>query len=403
MRPVIQAQKRLAFVVPRFEEGIAGGAETLIGNLAVRAQAQGHQVKVLTTCARDNRSWENYFEPGRVTEFGLPVERFLVDERDLDSWIPKQIAICEGMHLSVDDQLDWMAESVNSSALYRYIEENVDNHDAFFFGPYLFGTTFWGSLIHPERSYLIPCLHDEHYAYTDVIKSMFRQVSGALFNAIPEQQLAERIYGAIPGGEVGMGFVVPEAGFVKGLTPFFSDLFPYLLYVGRKETGKNVQLLIDYFISGKESGTLPQELKLVIVGGGDFSDLERPAATSREDIVDLAHVSEVDKQRLIKHAQLLVQPSVNESFSIVLMEAWAVGTPVLVHGDCAVTRHHVIESNGGLYFADVNEFCAVVSECHASSVLRDTLALSGKEYLVEKYSWDAVMERFNMIVESLLQ
>ncbi len=395
--------RKFAFVVPRFAEDIAGGAETLVGTLASHVAEQGDYVEIFTTCARDNRSWENHYQPGDDRAFGLRVKRFAVDERDLDSWVPLQIRLHEGLSLTVDEQLEWMTHSVNSSALYHHIAEVADQFDALFFAPYLFGTTFWGSLIRPEKSILIPCLHDESYAYTDIISSMFRQVRGALFNAVPEMHLAKKLYGEIAGGEVGMGFEMFNESKIASLNTYFSDSSPYLLYLGRKETGKNAQLLVDYFIEGKEAGHIDDGLKLVVAGGGDFSDLHRPEALNRSDIVDIGHVSEEDKQRLIKHALVLCQPSVNESFSIVLMEAWRLGTPVLVHADCSVTRWHVVESNGGLYFASARELAESLSRMLQDSELRESMAVSGKAYTAGRYSWPAVIDRFNRVTEEMLE
>ena len=393
---------RYAFVVPRFGEGIAGGAETLTAELASRLKARGNKVEVFTTCARDNRSWANEYPPGDALEFGVPVKRFAVDERDLEVWIPKQISISEGMNLPLEDQLQWMAHGVNSAGLYRHIAEHAQNFDALFFAPYLFATTFWGSLICPQRSYLIPCLHNEHYAYTDVVQSMFRQVGGALFNAEPERELAQRLYGEVRGGEVGMGFDPPSADEAAGLKPYFAERFPYVLYVGRKETGKNVQLLIDCFISFKAQGLGPKNLCLVVAGGGSFEDLHRPQALRRGDVIDLNHVSETDKKRLITHAAMLCQPSTNESFSIVIMEAWQLGTPVLVHADCAVTRHHATESGGGLYFGSEADFCGVLKRLLEDASLCKSLAEAGRKYVLDRYSWRAVLERFDGVMNELL-
>jgi len=398
----VRIARSYAFVVPRYGRAIAGGAETLVANLATRVAARGDRVEVWTTCARDNRSWANEFPAGTTVEDGVTVRRFPVDARDLERWIPRQIQINDGMALPLEDQLEWMSESVNSGALYEHIEAHGASFDALFFAPYLFGTTFWGSLIHPQRSYLIPCLHDEHYAYTEVIQSMFRQVAGALFNAAPERDLARSLYGDIAGGEVGMGFEpVPEEE-IRELTPFFSEGAPYLLYVGRKETGKNVQLLIDYFTEGKRARTIPESLRLVIAGAGSFEDLHRPGALTRDDIVDLVHVSEEEKRRLIRHAVALCQPSTNESFSIVIMEAWLLGIPVMVHAKCPVTRHHAIESGGGLYFSDAADFGLVVGELMSNEPLRRAMGESGCAYVRRRYDWAAVLGRFDAVVEDLL-
>jgi hypothetical protein len=247
---------KFCFVPPRYFDGIAGGAETLMGGLAHALQSRGDSVEILTTCAKDNRTWANEFEAGESVVNGIKVTRFEVDERDLERWIPIQCALHEGSQVSADDQITWMAESVNSKAMYAHIARRAHEFDAIFFGPYLFGTTFWGSLIAPEKSILIPCLHDESYAYQEVIASMFRQVRGCLFNAEPEMYLARSLYGDIRGGVVGMGFEMPSTQSVESLPPYFESRFPYILYLGRKETGKNVHRLIDYFCSAKSDGLI---------------------------------------------------------------------------------------------------------------------------------------------------
>ncbi len=384
----------LAFVVPRIFEGIAGGVETLVGELSRRLAGAGHRVEIFTTCAKDHRTWANEFPEGPSQEFGVTVRRFPVDRRNLDVWIPRQIAISKGERLSLDDQILWLDHGVNSRAMYEAIVRAAPGFDALFFAPYLFSTTIYGSLLVPEKSYLIPCLHNESYAYVDVVKSMFKKTAGSMFNSAAEMELARSLYGNIKGAEVGMGFVPHAEAAVHELRPFFKDNKPYILYLGRKETGKNVQVLIDYFIQAKDAGLWQEDVQLVIAGGGSFDDLHRPRAKTRSDIIDIAHVSEEEKRRLVRHALVLCQPSTNESFSIVLMEAWLLDVPVLVHGECAVTKDAVRKSGGGLYFENAGDFAAIMSTLLADSELRATLAKSGGDFVKDYYAWDAVLARF---------
>lgn len=391
--------RKFAFVLPRFGLG-SGGAETLIGAIAKKLSDRGDSVTILTTCAKDNRSWENDWAPGKYEEDGLIVNRYPVDKRDLNVWIPNQISIHEGLNPGLNAQLDWLQESVNSSELYSYIAQNADDFDSIFFGPYLFGTTFWGSLIRPDKSILVPCLHDENYSYLETIGAMFRLVKGCVFNAKPEMELAERLYGQIRGGVVGMGF---EELDTEDAPAYFKDDTQYFLYLGRKETGKNAHKLIDSFILAKEAGLITESVKLAFCGGGSFSDLLRPEALKREDIVDIGYLTESEKRGLIKHATALVQPSRNESFSIVLMEAWLLGVPVIVDSQCAVTREHVIESNGGLYYSDYKEFGAVAKTLLNDPVLRKQLGQSGKDYVNKVYTWPSVLNRFDAVVGEILE
>jgi glycosyltransferase involved in cell wall biosynthesis len=401
MLKTVDSQKKLAFVAPRCGQDIAGGVETLFGKLAERLALTGYNVEILSTCAKDNRSWENFYPEGISHEFGVTIRRFKVDQRDLESWIPKQIRVQDGFLLSIEDQLEWMAESVNSRGLYQYLLDHGQEYDAIFFGPYQFGTTFWGSMIHPERSFLFPCLHAEVYAEIDVIRAMIKNCAGLIYNANAEKELAEHYYGELKGGVVGMGFEFDKIP--NSSQPYFLEQFPYVLYLGRKETGKNVHNLIDYFVGAKNKELLPKELKLVIAGAGDFSDLFRDSALERDDVIDIKHVTEIEKSALIKNCLCLCQPSLNESFSIVIMEAWIQGAAVLVHGHCAVTKEHVVNSGGGLYFDSELEFAECCKLLLSEPETKSLLAIAGKEYVQAVYNWDAVLERFEGVLEGLLK
>ena len=412
--------RSFAFVLPRFGEGIVGGAETLMGQLARALAARGDRVEVFTTCARDNRSWDNHFPAESSVQYGVLTHRFPVDGRNLEIWIPHQIAISQGRELTIDQQLEWLQQGVNSTELYAALVREAHRFERIFMGPYLFSTTFFASLAVPQKAALIPCLHDESYAYQPAIARMFELVGSCLFNSAPEGVLARRLYGPLSGGVVGMGFEPPTAIEREGLPAFFSDSKPYILYLGRKETGKNAQLLIDWFIAAKEfwlaalqnSATqfdegeeeaLLQlaELKLVIAGGGSFSDLNRPAAAERNDIVDLIEVSESEKLALLRDALCLAQLSTNESFSIVMYESWGVKTPVLMHSGCAVTRDAVEQSGGGLHCGSSAEFRESLFLLLAEPGLRESLGEQGFQYLLREFSWEAVLARFDAALESM--
>lgn len=387
--------RKLAFVLPRFGKDINGGAETLVGQLCMQlASLENYEVEILTTCAKDNRTWENEYAEGEEYLDNLLVKRFKVDARNLDVWVPLQLKIQDNLMLNLDQQLDWMQESVNSVALYNYIQEKQADYDYFFFAPYLFGVTFWGSLIVPEKSVLIPCLHDEEYAYLDIIQSMLRQVHFCMFNAEAEQKLAETIYGKIPGGVVGMGFDLCSQQERDQIPNYFSEPdFDYVLYLGRKETGKNLHLLVQNFEEIKKD---LKGLKLVIAGSGDFQDVADPQILKAGDIIDLGRVSESEKRSLLKYSRALIQPSTNESFSIVLMEAWDVQTAVIVPEQCAVTSEHVAKSAGGYIYEDCKSLSQILQNLDESESLSKGQA--GKSYVEREYSWAAVLKRFEDVL-----
>ena len=65
-----------------------------------------------------------------------------------------------------------------------------------------------------------------------------------------------------------------------------------------------------------------------------------------------------DRERLqaLEAATVVVCPSPYESLSLLALEAMSVGTPILANARSAVLVEHCVRSNGGLYYADRDEF-----------------------------------------------
>ena len=377
---------RVAVVVPRYGKSLGGGAETLLKSLVDSVFKDNFsEVEVWTTCAIDHRTWDNFHPPGTEIIDDVKVTRFTVDKRNLDVFITCEHAMQTGRVLSLDEQFRWLKSGVNSHALYEHIAKNSKDFDIILFGPYLFPITYWGALICPEKSILVPCLHDEHYAYLECFRELFRKVRGVFFNALPEQDLAFRIYQLSDldkkAFEVGMGFNHKDC-----IAEYQNQKF--ILYSGRKEQGKGLDFLLSCYEQLPEE-LRRNELKLYLIGSGsiDFRE-ELPIG-----VIDLGFVSEDQKLSYMKLALALVQPSINESFSIVMMESWLQGTPVIVRSDCAVTKYHVSSSGGGLWFNDAESFKNTVTTLLNDNQLRDNLGKFGQKFVNDKYSWPAVTRR----------
>ena len=387
----------IAFVVPRYGDGIVGGAETLTRGLAEHLAARGTPVEVLTTCARDHHTWRNALPEGREVVNDVPVHRFPVRARNERLFGRIQQRIDRGDPLPIEDQLAWAEESVSSPSLYSHLLRHREGYELVCFAPYLFGTTFWGSQLVPERAVLIPCLHDEPYARLPLIRAMFEGCHGFIFNSPPEAELARRLYaiGDRPWGVVGLGFDPPSPPSPERFRRRHRLEGPFLLYVGRKEKGKNVPLLIEYFLAYRER--FRRDLTLCLVGEGP---IQAPRGGERA-IRDLGYLGPSEKLDAYAAATVVCQPSVNESFSIVIMEAWLAGTPVLVHAGCPVTTYHLQGSGGGLAFGDYFEFAEALDLLLGDEALRAKLAAQGRAYVLEEYSWPAVMARFEAARERL--
>ncbi|HEV8308738.1 MAG TPA: glycosyltransferase family 4 protein [Methylomirabilota bacterium] len=382
---------KVAFVVPRYGDGIVGGAETLTRGLAEHLAATGAAVEVLTTCARDHLTWKNAVRPGARAERGVTVRRFRVkprNERRFD-WLQRRILT--GHRLSPEDERRWAEESVSSPDLFAHLVRHRADHNVVCFAPYLFGTTLRGVPLVPERAVLIPCLHDEPFAHLGIVRASFETCRGFIFNSPPEAELARRLYGVQdrPAGVVGLGFdpLPPvDAQAIDRFRRRHGLAGPVVLYLGRKETGKNVGLLIEYVRRYREAHR--REVTLVLAGEGPVT-----ASPGDAGVRDLGYLDRQEKTVAYAAATVVCQPSLNESFSIVLMEAWLAGRPVLVHSACPVTTYHLYRADGGLVFGDFYEFAEALTLLLDDEALRGKLGAQGRAYVEAEYAWPEVTAR----------
>jgi glycosyltransferase involved in cell wall biosynthesis len=387
---------KIAFVIPWYGD-IPGGAENECKRTAENLQRNGVDVEILTTCVKEFLSdWNNNFYKEGVYEVnGITVRRFRVRRRNTRLFDGINYKLMYNQKITRQEEVHYITEMINSDNLYRYISDNKSKYDYFIFIPYMFGTTFFGSQVCPEKSILIPCLHDESYAYMSIYKEMFKRVKGLIFHSEAEMKLSEKIFSLNSNKRIVLGEGIDTDMKYDGKR--FREKYGiednFILYAGRREVGKNVPMLIDYFYKYKEKNN--NNLKLILIGSGEVS-IPRG---HKKNIVDLGFIPKQDKYDAYAASTVLCQPSINESFSIVIMESWLCGTPVLVHANCEVTRDHCIKSNGGLYFNNHEDF----EECikyylqnpHAAKKMGDR----GKSYVLENYSWDKVVKRFKNIFQ----
>jgi len=386
---------KVAFVVPWYGEGIMGGAETLAKATAEHLHRYRIDVEVLTTCSRHFMSdWTDFYEEGLYEVNGVSVRRFRVNPRNVKLFDKINLKLMNSIPISPSEEHDFINNSINSISLCEYISENRSDY-VFFFIPYMFGTTYFGSRVCPERSVLIPCLHDESYAYLSIFRQMFEAVRGIVFLSEPELDLARRIFnlGRASLSVIGAG-IDTNIDFSKiRFRRKFGIEDDFIYYVGRKDPTKNTPLLIEFFCKYIE--LRHKRLKLVLNGPGYVSIPDR----YRQSIIDLKPVSGQDKCDGYAVALVTCQPSIHESFSIVIMESWVCGTPVLVHSDCDVTKYHCIKSNGGLYFRDFDEFAACLDFLIENVNARIRMGESGRKYVRENFAWENVVQRYVQMLD----
>jgi glycosyltransferase involved in cell wall biosynthesis len=383
---------RVLWVVPRFGADVVGGAEILVRGLVQRATPPAWTCEVATTCALDHFTWKNVLPAGATRDDGVIVHRFPVGPRDARRYETLHPRIVDGPTYA--DELEWLSNSVWSPDLGRFLERESGRYDLTVFAPYFFGTTVWGAQVAPERSALLPCLHDEPYARLRTIRRLLTAVRGCAFNSPAEQRLAERLVDGVRGGVVGAGFDEPKqpppGGFARS-----RGLGPYIVYAGRLEEGKRVDVLVDYAVRyAQERQRAP---KLVLIGDGSYV----PPPHSRGLVVRVGFVSPEERRAAYAEALALVSASRMESLSLVLLEAWLEGTAAVVAVGSDVMREHCERSGGGFLFGSYERYRDAIDRLVDEPELRRTMGAAGRAYVLEHYSWPSVRQRLEDVLTGL--
>ena len=379
----------LAFVCPRYGTEVLGGAETVVREMAERLHARGLPVEILTTCAVDHHTWENHYPPGMAYVNDILVHRFPIERGD-----PKRRQIIGdrigfGESVSLEDQENWLNEGFRSAGLFHYLMNNHEKYHTILLTPYMFWTTYACSQIAPHKNVLRPCLHDEMFARMQIYQPIFRDARGITFNSEPEAELAERLFDLPERTEVvAEGITVPDDVDPARFRAKYGIEGDFLLYVGRREWGKNVDLLASHFARFVTRGGR-DDLKLVMIGRGDV----KIPPEVQHLVVDLGFTDEQDKHDAYAAATVVCQPSQWESFSRLIMEAWVGRTPVLAYGGCEVTAHHVRQSEGGLLYDDGTTFDVALGLLLEQPALRERMGETGRSYVLSRYRWDDVIDR----------
>ena len=96
----------------------------------------------------------------------------------------------------------------------------------------------------------------------------------------------------------------------------------------------------------------------------------------------------------LEAATVVVVPSPYESLSLLALESFAVGTPVLANARSEVLVDHCIKSNAGLYYSDRDEFSECLRLLVADHRLRASRGAHGRDYVRKNYRWDVILAKY---------
>ena len=87
-------------------------------------------------------------------------------------------------------------------------------------------------------------------------------------------------------------------------------------------------------------------------------------------------------------------PSYFESLSMVALEAWALGRPVLANARCDVLKGQSIRSNAGLYYETRAEFVETLKALESNRWLSVALGRNGRQFFREHYDWPVIERKY---------
>lgn len=392
---------RVLMVVQRYGREVAGGAELACRLMATRLAARGHDVHALTSRARSYVDWADHYPEGDDAVDGVTVHRLGVDRpRDDRRFGELNRRAAYGHHpVALPLQHEWMRQQGPSlPGLRPWLAAEAAGFDAVVFWTYLYRTTADGLAVAARLAptLLHPTAHDEPPLRLPVFARLLR-VPDALVCLTPEEEalLRERFHLPGPFAVVGIGTDLDADEGADALAAAFraghglGDA-PYVACVGRVDPGKGTDELVSFFAAYK--ARRPGPLRLVLVGE------EVRALPPHPDVVVTGYVDDAARRGAVAGAVALVQPSPFESFSMVLVEAWALRRPALVQGRSAVLAGHVRRSGGGLPYAGYAEFEAGLDLLVDDGALAARLGEAGRAYVEREYAWDRVLDRYERVL-----
>ena len=415
---------KIAFVVQRYGTEILGGSEYHCRLIAERL-ATRHDVEVLTTCARDYVTWKNEYPEGADRVRGVTVRRFSVAEtRDLASFNQFSEWIFSNPH-TAEQEMEWLRrQGPWSPALLEYLKRHNQQYDALIFFTYLYAPTVLGLRIAPGRSILVPTAHDDPAIHLDLYKEVLTLPAAIAYNTEVERRFLETRFSirAVAEETVGCGVDLPhsrqeqsradeESGpideldiadakddqplplHISGRGAMFRRRHrlhgDFALYGGRIDPGKGCEELIEYFSTYVHEGG---DASLVLMG---VKLMQLP----EERWVRFAGLlSERERLEALEAATVVVVPSPYESLSLLALEAFAVGTPILANARSEVLVDHCLRSNAGLFYADRDEFVEAFRLLLLDDQLRVAMGRNGRDYIRKYYRWDVIMAKYDRLL-----
>lgn len=178
---------------------------------------------------------------------------------------------------------------------------------------------------------------------------------------------------------------------------------PFILYIGRLNPIKGPDLLVEAFCSMKDKFKNYH----LVMAGPDEGMLESLKKIVTENEMNLrvhfiGHISGTLKSQGLHAASMMAIPSRQEAMSIVVLEAGAIGLPVLFTDRCGLNYLESIQA-GVVVPATVEGIRDGLLSALRDEQKLNILGKNLQKHVLENYLWSSVIEKLNALYKALLR
>jgi len=195
---------------------------------------------------------------------------------------------------------------------------------------------------------------------------------------------------------LGMNFAdyeqLPPAGTFRSKHPQIGTS-PVVIFLGRIQAGKGLELLIPAMAK-----LVNREAMLVIAGpDGNFRQkadelIQQHQLSSR--VIFTGLVAGTDKVAALADADLLALPSYHENFGLVVVEALAAGTPVVISDQVGLHPDVVAAGVGSAVPMEIDALARELDRWLGDNALRQSAANKSRAWVRERFDWDKIARRW---------
>ncbi len=275
----------------------------------------------------------------------------------------------------------------DAPALVKAVGAAREKFDFFLFYCFRYYQSYFGLPRVADRAILVPTAEEDPAVHLGIYQPFFRAPRGIIYLTPEEQALVEDAADnrAVPSTVIGSGLNLPEPDQALDFRAKYDLKRPFVLYVGRIDKNKGCVTLFAYWKKFLEETGL--DVDLVLAG--------KPVIRVPDDprIKLVGFITEEEKVAALRECALLVMPSPYESLSVITLEAWKMGVPVLANARCRVLMGQCLRSNGGFFYHGYAEFAEALDLLLERPDVGRVLGAQGKAYVDVEYAWERVEEK----------